>query len=133
MSEAALSTSVQREFAGRRRRFELRIGEIGELERHCDAGIGAILVRLATMNFKASDIRETVRLGLMGGGETEAEATHLTLYYVDKRPLGDSLQLASDIVNACVNGVVDEGKEPGETERSANPATSPPSTEPVAP
>jgi hypothetical protein len=117
-------------FAGQRRRFRLRLGEMAELERLCGAGIGAIMVRLHSHQFKAADIRETVRLGLEGGGMIEPEATALVMHYLDDGvPLADHIALAGEILNACVCGVPDTGKPEGE--RSDDPATSPPSTLPA--
>ena len=125
-------TTIDRPFAGRRRRFRLRIGEMGELERLCSAGIGEIMVRLAAHRFRAADIRETIRLGLEGGGAAEPEATALVMRYLDEAPLGEHLQLAGDILSAAVSGVeVEAGNEHGE--RSDSPATSPHSTEPEPP
>ncbi|MGY2051680.1 gene transfer agent family protein [Methylobacterium sp. JK268] len=117
-------TAHYADFAGRRRKFELRLGEIGELERRAGAGIGEIMVRLAAHRFYAADIRETVRLGLVGGGEDLAGAEALMRYSVDGFPLSEHLQLAADILAAAVTGVEPEGN--GGTEgRSDAPATSP--------
>ncbi|ACL62057.1 gene transfer agent family protein [Methylobacterium nodulans] len=124
-------TAHYAEFAGRRRKFELRLGEIGELERRCGAGIGAIMLRLANHTFYGADVRETVRLGLIGGGEDLAGAEALMRYTVDGFPLSTHLQLAADILSAAVAGVEPEGN--GETEgRSDAPATSPSGTAPGA-
>lgn len=124
------STKVRAAFAGRDRDFQLRIGEIGELERICKAGIGAIMVRLASHQFYAHDIWETIRLGLEGGGAPETEATAIIMRY-RSRPLADYIELATNIVVACVNGAPREapGKSAGET--SDGLASSPPSTESV--
>lgn len=133
MKEANTSrTAVDAAFAGRRRTFRLRIGEMGELERLCDAGIGEIMLRLASHRFRVSDIRETIRLGLEGGGMAEPEATALVMRYVDDEPLSDHLQIAADILSAAVSGVP---IEPGNADREgpSTPATSPVSTPPEAP
>jgi hypothetical protein len=132
MSEPQLHTAVYRDLAGRRRKLELRLGEIAELERLCGAGIAAVLVRLSTMQWRYDDIRETVRLGLMGGGASEPEATAIVMRALDPAPKGAHLQLAADVVNACVMGVA-PGKDEGEGAASAAPATSPPSMSSPAP
>lgn len=129
-------TAVDRPFAGRTRRFQLRIGEIGELERLCGAGIGAIQLRLAGHQFRFADIREAVRLGLEGGGASEPEATGLVMRYVDRAPIAEHIQLAADILSACIAGVPEPEDEdpPGKpTAERTDPATSPPSTAPAAP
>ncbi len=102
---------VRRAFAGRERTFQLRFGEAAELERVCGAGIGAIMVRLATHQFYTSDIRETLRLGLQGGGASEPEATALIMGNVDTKRLVEYLELAADTIGAYVNGIPDDIKK----------------------
>lgn len=121
-------------FAGRARVFDLRIGEIGELETLCGAGVGAIYTRLGTLQFKHADMRETIRLGLIGGGLHPAEADMLTQRYVDLQPINDSLQLAADIMRALFDGAAAATKDddPGEAKGSGGPATSPPSSPPAS-
>lgn len=106
-----MQTFVRRPFAGRERTFQLRFGEAAELERVCGAGIGAIMVRLATHQFYTSDIRETLRLGLQGGGLSEPEATALIMGNVDTRRLAEYIGLAADTIGAYVNGIPDEIKK----------------------
>lgn len=134
MSEVNTSrTAVDRLFAGRRRKFQLRIGEIGELERLCQAGIGEIMLRLAGHRFYARDVWETVRLGLEGGGEREMLASGLVERY-QAGPIADYIGLASEILTAAVSGI-EIPAEPGKTaaEGSDNaPATSPPTSGPAA-
>ena len=106
-------TLVRAPFAGQERRFQLRIGEMGELERICGGGIGAIFMRLGSHQFGVREVWDTIRLGLEGGGTTAIEATALVMRYHDQ-PLMDFLPLAGQIVAAAVNGVP-PGK--AETER----------------
>ncbi|BDV33924.1 gene transfer agent family protein [Methylocystis iwaonis] len=125
-------TCIHLPFAGRKRKFELRIGEIGELERLCNAGIGAIYFRLVSEQWRYDDIRETIRLGLMGGGESQATAHMFVERYIDVGPKREHLAVAAKILNALIEGV-DPPKGAGErAEKSAPPATSPPSTKPAA-
>jgi hypothetical protein len=102
---------IRRPFAGRERTFKLRFGEASELERLCDAGIGAIMVRLATHQFTVADVREAVRMGLQGGGASEPEATALVMRNVDENPLAQHIELAADIIGAYVNGIPDPVKK----------------------
>ena len=118
-------TLIERPLAGRMRKFQLRYGEIEALERHCGAGIGEIMLRLASHRFKAADVIETVRLGLEGAGMLEIEATALLIPY-QSQALATHLQLAADIISAAVTGVPKPGEAPGEVEPA--PATSPRST-----
>ncbi|WP_342163075.1 gene transfer agent family protein [Methylobacterium sp. SD21] len=129
MNEADTSrTLVSAAFAGREHRFQLRLGEMAELERLCGAGIGAIFMRLGTHQFTHRDIWDTIRLGLEGGGMGSIEASATVMRYQDE-PLMDYLPLAGQIVSAAVNGVP-KGKAEAEGESQADPATSRSSSEP---
>ncbi|ATQ67733.1 MULTISPECIES: gene transfer agent family protein [Methylosinus] len=125
-------TCIHADLAGRRRKFELRLGEIGELERLCNAGIGAIYMRLVSMQWRNDDIRETIRLGLMGGGASEPDATMVVMRYIDPEPKGRHLALAASILSACIEGAP-EGNAEGEGPKSDASETSPPSTKSAAP
>lgn len=129
---SARLTCFYADLGGRRRKFELRLGEVAELERLCRAGVGAIGLRLVSEQWSYDDLRETIRLGLMGGGASEADAQMLVENYVDAGPKRMHLLLAASIVAAFIEGI-DPPKEDGETEQSGAPATSPPSTKPAAP
>ena len=126
-------TLVTADFAGRPCRFQLRLGEIAELERLCGAGIGAIFMRLGTHQFSHRDVWDTIRLGLEGGGLSGVAASALVLRYQDE-PLMEYLPLAGRIVAAAVNGVPKAADAAGnaatEGEETADPATSRSSTAP---
>lgn len=124
MSEV-FSTAVYRQLGGRDCRFELRLGEIRELERLCGAGIAAIYARVAMLQFKIDDIRETIRLGLIGGGTDHPEAEAIVRFSVDGRPVNNSVQLAADILKAIFEGV--EPVKTSGADASGAPATSAPS------
>lgn len=131
--QTILSTAVYRELGGRDHRFELRLGEIRELERLCGSGIGSIWRRMAMLDFKIDDLRETIRLGLVGGGGvTQPEATAIIKYSVDGRPINEYFDLALAIVKACFEGVTPMGKIKG-ADPSGAPAISHPSTNSAAP
>lgn len=106
-------------FAGHERRFKLPLGKIADLERICGAGIGAIMVRLATHQFKASDIWEPIRLGLEGGGMSEPEATATCMAYHEE-PLMWRAELASQILQAAVNGIPQEGADDSKKKNNEN-------------
>lgn len=92
-------------FAGREYDFCLSSPEIvEELERLCRCGIGEIALRIGNLRFTKADIREPIRLGLMGAGLPAADATALVMFEVDPHPLDDNLQLAAEIVGARVWG-----------------------------
>ena len=115
---------------------KLPLPQIHELERKCreasgvPSGIGAVFARVlkgcvqmpdgqvvlapAAADFYATDIIETVRQGLIGGGVgvvdgeevkvTPAVANRLVQTYVLERPLSESWSLAASILGACVVG-----------------------------
>lgn len=129
-----LPTTLVADFAGQDRIFRLRIGEMGELETLCGAGIGAIFQRLATLQCKYADVRETIRLGLIGGGMSPSEAAFLVKRYVDAEdvPVNVNVPLAIDILRVKFEGVAEATKDdakgadsPGEPPGSGGPATSP--------
>ncbi|MGA8172322.1 MAG: gene transfer agent family protein [Methylocystis sp.] len=128
----AKTTVLYAHFAGKRRRFCLRLGEVGELEQLCEAGVGAILKRFALAEYRFADVRETIRLGLIGGDNGELGpglADILMENYVDSRPLGENAGLAAQILHALIEGIVESAgalpkKAPEET--TNGPATSPP-------
>jgi hypothetical protein len=123
-------TMVHAAFAGRARSFQLRLGEMAELERICGAGIGEIMARLATHRFGVNDVWEPIRLGLEGAGSSAVEAQALVMrYHPPHYPIADFLDLAIQIVTGAVSGVP-AGK--GGTEGSGDPApaTSPSSSAP---
>ena len=116
----ASRTLIRRHFAGLERPFDLRIGEITALERICDCGIFGIVQRIVRHEAKAADIRDTVRLGLMGGGLPEPEASALVRDNIDGYPLAHQLPLAADILMSVVNGLPPvEEDAPGKTEPEA--------------
>jgi hypothetical protein len=130
---SGLSTRVVRPFAGRDRAFDITpIGTIEALERACNAGMGEILVRLETVRFRHADIRETIRLGLMGAGMPEPEATQLVIDNVDGRPVAPQLDLAVAIMTAYAHGVADAAKKSDGPEAAAGSQT-PPGPETSAP
>lgn len=101
--------------------FRLRIGELIELQEKCDAGPAFILERLATSRWKVQDIRETIRLGLVGGGLEPIKALTLVKRYVDERPLQENVNHAYVIVAAAIVGAEEEplGKLEGKPEEEA--------------
>jgi hypothetical protein len=97
-------TAWKADFAGEHRQFDLTIGGCGTLERVTGTYIGELLLRLAAGTWSYAMVRETVRQGLLGGGAGDAETADLVARFVEGRPIGESVQLAADILSAFVNG-----------------------------
>lgn len=86
------------------------------LEEKCGAGIYEIAGRLASVlqhaalkqlggRAYANDVRETIRLGLMGGGKLPEEANKIVADCVDGWPLAHSTIVAYKILEAYLVGV----------------------------
>lgn len=89
----------------------LPIGLRAELEAKRGCGIMAIRERLLSKAWYGDDIRETIRLGLIGGGKAPMEALRLVATYCDGLPLiPESWAAAVRIIDAHVMG--QEGDEP---------------------
>jgi len=113
-------------------RFRLAIGQLRELQDKCDAGPAQIAHRLGVGLWRVDDVRETLRLGLIGGGMKPVEALILVKRYVDERPWMESVNPAQLVLMAALVGDPNEPVGKGEV---ATPATEadgsplPPSTD----
>lgn len=107
-----------------------KLGQALELEEKCDAGLFEIFQRVTDGKARLNDIRETIRLGLIGGGKTPVQALALVKRYVDDRPLIESLPVARSLLMAALVGVpgdeVGKKQVAGQTERRAQTASSDP-------
>lgn len=86
------------------KKFALKPEMIMELERKTGIGIAALYQRFARQNFYFSDILETVRLGLIGGGLAPLNAQQLVDTYVKPFPIMASFPLALDILDVAWSG-----------------------------
>lgn len=89
-------------------RFKMGIGEFERLQEKCDAGPPLVLERLASHRWLVADIRETIRLGLEGGGTPPGVVIGLVRRYIDGRPLAENVLVAQSILLAGIMGVEDE-------------------------
>jgi len=115
--------------------FRLTLAGAIELESKCDAPIAIIHHRLVTGQYKVADLRETIRMGLIGGGLEPTQALKLVRTYVDERPLSESWVIASVIMGGLFSGFEEHPiSDPPEaaSPKAANPSAStpPPSTRP---
>lgn len=87
-----------------------KVGDILALEEKCGVGIMAIMRRLETDAWYVNDVRETIRLGLIGGGMTPEKALVAVKLHVDGNPFGlaPSVIIAHEILKAVVIGVPDD-------------------------
>lgn len=106
--------SVKFEWADGEYMFRLRLGEIRELQEKCNAGPLVLLRRCIDGSWMIDDLRETIRLGLIGGGCDPIKALNLIKRYFDERALMENMLPAHKILQAAVLGVPDE--QPGKSE-----------------
>lgn len=84
----SLSAEIELEWADGTYLFALKAKQVEELEHVCGEGIGRICMRVFSgSDFKYKNVRETIRLGLIGGGVPPVDATKLVATYVDGCPI----------------------------------------------
>lgn len=101
--------------------FRLAIGQLRELQEKCNAGPAEILTRLRTGTWRVDEVREIIRLGLIGAGKTPSDALKIVRIYVEARPWMESIQPAQVILMAALLGSPEEPV--GKKERSAKTKT----------
>jgi hypothetical protein len=143
---------LEENFGGELCRFALPIGQLRELQEKCSAGPATILARLISKqsalaampepkteeekgvlhilsiiggDWRMEDIRETLRLGLIGGGKTPSEAYVLVSRYVDLRPPLENLSLAASVLLSALVGPEDDQPGKAGTEKARTEATEP--------
>lgn len=99
-----MTTRITRFFGDGEHTFQLTGKLIVEFETKAGAGIGAIFARLGARAFRHSDIIETIRLGLIGGGMAPLDAARLVTTYGADRPLAETLPVALAIMEAVFFG-----------------------------
>lgn len=141
----SLAAEIELEWAGGSYLFALKAKQIEELEHLTGVGIGRLTARVVTGDdFYFRDVRETIRLSLVGGGTPMIEATRLVNAYVDGQPLqpldregkphpDGPLMMARSILGAARFGFErlpegNKGESPAEaTTESTSDFTEPPS------
>ena len=105
-------------------RFRLALGELEELQEKTGVGPFKLMQRLIGGEWSTADVRETLRIGLVGGGLEPSKALGLVRRYVDERANWYvNSMLAQAVVQAAIIGAPEEspGKDPepeAETEAS---------------
>lgn len=116
--------------------FRLPIGQLRELQEKTDCGPMELLNRFFRGTWRLDDVRETIRLGLIGGGTKPIDALALVGRYVDARPLAESVPVAQAVIGGLLFGSQEDnpvrGKaqaEESETSSRTGDSPSPRSTE----
>ena len=111
-------TSLTLKWADGTYTFHLAWGELIQLQNKLDAGPSYILNQLLTNEWRVEYISEVIRLGLIGGGQTPAEAVKLVEYYVTNRPPMENIAVAQALLAKALvgGGDVEEGEEKAASE-----------------
>lgn len=99
--------TIRRGWQGGEHDFSLSpLGHVFSLEEVCGAGLRVVHMRLLSDQWGVKDVREPIRLGLIGGGLKAEEALKLVKVHVDENPNGwaPSVLLAQAIVHAAIFG-----------------------------
>lgn len=89
-------------------RFRLPIGQLRELEEKRSGGLFELFDRMVRRTCRIDDIREIIRLGLIGGGIGQTDgmnakaAMELVDRYLDDWPRQDSWAAAVRIIDAAI-------------------------------
>jgi len=124
--------SFEQVWAGDERVFRLGIGELLALEEKLDSGCAAVLNRIGSGAWRIADLKEPIRLGLMGGGMDAKRAKALVDEHVAPGRLLEAAVLARAILLKALVGDTREqvGKDEAATEApEANASPLPPSME----
>ena len=119
------SGSVAFDWADGTYSFRLAIGQLRELQDKTGIGPAALFDRLSGRDWRVDDLRETIRLGLIGGGMDPLDALVLVRRYVDERPLLESVQPAFRIMVAALVGVADDPAGKKKARRTRKTAVTP--------
>lgn len=125
--------SIEIEWPDETRKYHLRWGELRELQDKTGRGPWEIFERFATRRFFVDEVREVVRLGLVGGGCAPGTAIQMVRRYVEERPIAESVPMAQAILGAAIMGVPEEDLEEvqdgGGKATATNGSGSPPSSD----
>lgn len=112
--------------------FALKAAQIEELEHLCKKGIGRICMSVfSQIDYDWTTLRETIRLGLIGGGTPPVEANRLVKTYVDGQPIdakddpSSTLKTATAVLKAVHFGwsELPEVQSSGETQAATDEST----------
>lgn len=102
--------------------FQLRIVELEELQELCDAGPEEIFHRISEGRWRVADVRETIRLGLKGGGMAPLTARAMIDRYAGPGELAGNKHLATCILATALVGAPDEDEPSGEIQGESDPS-----------
>lgn len=104
-------------------KFRTDLGGWREIQEKCGCGLIEIMDRLQDRRWRVDDIREPIRVGLIGGGMTPTQALGLVRLYVDQRPLAESIPIAMTVVMAAIVGLPDDPADGDRSKKNDEPET----------
>lgn len=122
-----MDCKVEFDWADGHYQFALRLAQLEELQEKANAGPQEILRRLQDGTWRTQDVRETLRLGLIGMKMPASEAFNLVKRYVDDMPWAQNAVYAAVVLAAAVFGVPDD--KPGKFEADSTTEDLPAETE----
>lgn len=102
--------------------FQLNIAELEELQELTDAGPEEVFHRVSEGRWRVADIRETIRLGLKGGGMAPLKARAMIDRYAASGDLANQKALVTAILAAALVGAPDEDEPSGEMQGESDPS-----------
>jgi hypothetical protein len=82
-----------------------KVGLILDLEDKCKAGFAVVMARLEAGAWGLNDVREPIRLGLIGGGMKPDAAMAAVRRHVDENPLAHSVLVAYEVMRSAMFGI----------------------------
>lgn len=101
-------TPVLMTWPGGEHPFRLALAQLEGLQQKTDAGPEWLLMRLQTGQWAATDIFETLRFGLIGGGMGDGEAGKTVRDAFDRHPLIEFKVPALNVLMAALYGPADD-------------------------
>jgi len=96
---------ITRHFAGLDRAFELRLGDLADIERAADASVGEIYLRLSQLRFFVRDLKAVIVTALVRGGMERPKAERLFDEKAEDGGLLECQTVAMDIMVAAMSGI----------------------------
>jgi hypothetical protein len=93
---------ITRDWADGSYSFKLGYGQWLELQELLNCGPMELYVNLLGGKWRVEQIREIMRVALIGGGGDPSKALRLTRAYVEERPIMENVKLAIEIVAASL-------------------------------
>ena len=102
-------------FGDRERTFRVAGPHIAELEAQTGVGIGTLMRRVTSRDYRHRDLTEIIRIGLIGGGGAEpAEAARLVETYALYAPIEQTLPIALGVIEQLWFGASQNEVKPNE-------------------